>query len=285
MPRYAYVNGRYVPHGEARVHVEDRGYQFADGVYEVVTIRHGRLVDEKGHLDRLGRSLGELRIPWPMSRRSLELVMRALIGKNGVREGLIYLQVTRGVAPRDFKFPKAAAPALVMTTRRTGPAAPREVDGVKVATVPEIRWKRRDIKSVALLPQVLGKQRAAEQGAFEGWQVEEDGTVTEGCSSNAWIVTRDNTVVTRKATTDILNGITRQSLIRLIGEMGYAFEERAFTVEEAYGAKEAFITSASSYALPVTQIDDRIVGNGHPGELTLAIRGAYIDYAEGPGAS
>lgn len=286
MPRFAYVNGRYVPHGDARVHVEDRGYQFADGVYEVVTIQHGRLIDEKGHLDRLGRSLGELRIPWPMSRRAMELVMRRLIRMNGVKEGLIYLQVTRGVAPRDFKFPKAVSPSLVMTTGRARLATAKQVEqGVKVATVPDIRWKRRDIKSVALLPQVLGKQQATEKGAFEGWQVDDEGYVTEGCSSNAWIVTKNGKVVTRKADTMILNGITRQSLIRLIDALGYDFEERPFTVEEAYDAKEAFLTSATTYALPITRIDDRPVGNGHPGEMTLALRQAYIDYAGSHGAS
>ncbi|NBB82718.1 MAG: D-amino-acid transaminase [Alphaproteobacteria bacterium] len=286
MPRFAYVNGRYVPHGDARVHVEDRGYQFADGVYEVVTVQHGKLIDEKGHLDRLGRSLGELRIPWPMARRPLQLVMRRLIRMNGITEGIVYLQVTRGVAPRDFKFPKAAAPALVMTTRRMtlGPTAQVET-GVAVATVPDIRWKRRDIKSVALLPQVLGKQQATEKGAFEGWQVDDEGYVTEGCSSNAWIVTPDHKVVTRKADTMILNGITRQSVIRLIDDLGYTFEERPFTVAEAYDAKEAFLTSATTYALPITRIDDRPVGNGHPGEMTMALRQAYMDYARGPGAS
>lgn len=282
MPRIAYVNGRYVPHREAAVHVEDRGYQFADGVYEVVTVQGGRLVDELGHLDRLDRSLRELRIDWPVTRRSLELIMRELIRRNGIVDGIVYLQITRGVARRDFKFPKEAAPALVLTCRRMNlnPVAQIE-DGVKVITLPDIRWKRRDIKSVSLLPQVLGKQKAAEAGAFEGWQVDEDGFVTEGCSSNAWIVTKDGTLVTRHANNLILNGITRQSILKIATEEGVPFEERPFSVEEAYEAREAFLSSATTYATPITQIDDRVIANGKPGSLALRLRQAYVSYAKG----
>lgn len=282
MARFAYVNGRYVPHADAAVHVEDRGYQFADGVYEVVAIQNGRLVDEEGHIDRLDRSLRELSITWPMTRRALGLVMRQLIARNRVENGLVYLQITRGVAARDFKFPKGVKPSIVMTTKRMrfGPAVTVSA-GVKVITLPDIRWKRRDIKSVSLLPQVLGKQKAVEAGAFEGWQVDEEGYVTEGCSSNAWIVTKDGKLVTRNATSSILNGITRQTLLRIAAQEGIEFEERPFTVEEAYEAREAFISSATTYAIPIAQIDDRIIANGHPGTLTMKLRQLYIDYANG----
>ena len=287
MARYAYVNGRFVPHTDAVVHVEDRGYQFADGVYEVVTIIGGKLVDEQGHLDRLTRSLNELRIAWPVTPRVLKLLMRRLIGMNRVTQGTIYLQITRGVAPRDFKFPKHAESSLVLITKRAGAFATQAQleNGVKVITIPDIRWLRRDIKSVSLLPQVLGKQQAAEAGAFEAWQVDGDGNVTEGCSSNAWIVTSDGTLVTRYANNLILNGVTRLSILRLAQEAGIKFEERPFSVEEAYAAREAFVSSASTFVMPVTQIDDRSVGNGKPGGLSEKLRQSYLDYAQERGAS
>jgi len=279
MPRTAYVNGRYLPHADAQVHIEDRGFQFADGVYEVITVVGGRLADEEGHLDRLDRSLGELRIPWPVQRQSLRLILRELVARNRVRNGLLYIQVTRGVAARDFRFPADPAPSLVLTCRHTRFQSPQQLrDGVAVITLPDIRWLRRDIKSVALLPQVLGKQRAAEAGAFEAWQVDPDGTVTEGCSSNAWIVGADGVLVTRPASNLILNGITRQSILRIAAEMGIPFTERAFTVEEAKGAREAFISSASSFALPVTRIDGQTIGDGRPGLLCRRLRDAYMAY-------
>lgn len=283
MSRFAYVNGRYVPHAEARVHVEDRGYQFADGVYEVVTVMDGRLVDYAGHMARLGRSLSELRIAWPMSPRALDLVLRTLVARNRVRQGLVYLQITRGVAPRDFKFPPAAKTrsALVITTKRMAAfVTPAQIaQGVAVITIPDIRWQRRDIKSVSLLPQVLGKQQAVEAGAFEAWQVDDAGMITEGCSSNAWIVTAAGMLVTRAPTHAILNGITRQSLLRLANELGIPFEERSFSVAEAYAAREAFLSSASTFALPITRIDGRPVGDGLPGPLGQRLRQAYLDYA------
>lgn len=277
MPRYAYVNGRYIPHGEAAVQIEDRGFQFADGVYEVIAIVDGTFTDEEGHVARLGRSLGELRIPWPVKPGTLRLLMRELAAKNGVRNGLLYVQVTRGVAPRDFRFPADPAPSLVMTCRRTRwqPRAALE-KGVAVVTLPDIRWLRRDIKSVALLPQVLGKQAAAERGAFEGWMVDPDGTVTEGTSSNAWIVTADGVLVTRPASNLILNGITRQTLLRLAGEMQMRVEERPFTVAEALAAREAFVSSASTFLIPVVRIDGKPVGEGVPGPLGRRLREAYL---------
>jgi D-alanine transaminase len=287
MARYAYVNGRFVPHTDAVVHVEDRGYQFADGVYEVVTIIGGKLVDEQGHLDRLTRSLNELRIGWPLTPRVLKLLMRRLIERNRVVQGTIYLQITRGVAPRDFKFPKHAESSLVLTTKRAAAfATPAQLEnGVKVITIPDIRWLRRDIKSVSLLPQVLGKQQAVEAGAFEAWQVDGDGNVTEGCSSNAWIVTADGTLVTRYANNLILNGVTRLSILRLAEEAGIPFEERPFSVEEAYAAREAFVSSASTFVMPVTRIDDHSIGNGKPGLLSEKLRRSYLDYAQARGAS
>ena len=283
MPRYAYVNGRYVRHAEAAVHIEDRGYQFADAVYEVVTVLGGRLVDEDGHLERLGRSLGELGMAWPMARRPLSLVMRELVRRNRLRDGIVYLQIGRGVAPREFRFPKGVAPTLVMTTRRADLDPPQAAEGVAVITIPDIRWRRRDIKTVMLLAQVLGKQQAAEAGAYEAWQVE-DGLVTEGTSSNAWIVTAEGRLVTRAPTHAILNGVTRRSLLRLAEAHGLTVEERAFTVAEALAAREAFISSATTFALAVVRIDGQPVGDGRPGPFTQRLRAAYRAYAEGAGA-
>jgi len=283
MPRYAYVNGRYVPHSAAAVHVEDRGYQFADGVYEVVTIVRGRMVDEDPHLDRLERSLGEISINMPMSRRALKMVMRELVRRNRVRDGMLYMQITRGVAPRDHQFPSPALPpALVMTTRKADVTASRKfADGVKVVTVPDIRWQRCDIKTVALLPNCMGKTTAARAGAYEGWQVDADGFVTEGTSSNAWIVTHDNELVTRPATHAILNGITRQTILRIAAEEGITFVERSFSVEEAKGAREAFTSSATSFATPVVQIDDAVIADGKPGPLSRRLLDLYLDYCQG----
>jgi len=277
MGRLAYVNGRFVPHGEAQVHIEDRGYQFADGVYEVVPVVERRLVDEELHLDRLGRSLDELRIAWPMARPVLRLVSHELIRLNGLSNGIVYMQVTRGVAPRDHKFPKAANPALVMTTKQLKRASPAVLaQGLKVVTHPDIRWQRRDIKSISLLPNCLAKQAAFEKGAAEAWLVEPSGEVTEGSSTNAWIVTAEGKVVTRKANHEILNGITRQVLVKVLAEEGLVLDERPFTVEEAYKAREAFLTSSSNFVMPVTEIDGRPVGNGHPGLLTQRLRRAYL---------
>jgi D-alanine transaminase len=279
MARVAYVNGRYLPLKDAAVNVEDRGYQFADGVYEVITVHDGRLVDEAGHLDRLDRSLGELRIPWPVARRVLSLILREVVRRNRVRQGIVYFQVTRGVASRDFAFPKAIEPSLTVTARAKTVSPPRLAEhGVSVITVPDIRWKRPDIKSIALLPQVLGKQQAAEAGAFEAWMVDEDGCVTEGTSSNAWIVTAEGTLVTRQADRSILRGVTRQGILRLI-DAEIALEERPFTVEEAYRAREAFLTSASTYVLPIVRIDDRPVANGRPGSVAGRIRDLYLAFA------
>ncbi len=285
MPRIAYVNGRYLPHAKAAVHIEDRGYQFADGVYEVVPVHKGILVDEELHLDRLERSLRELRIAMPMRREALKLISRQVMRRNHLSNGFLYMQVTRGVAPRDHKFPAAARPAVVMTVRQMKPASKEKLDkGIPVITLPDIRWARRDIKSVSLLPNCLAKQQAHEAGAVEAWMVDAEGYVTEGTSTNAWIITQDNKLVTRTANQDILNGITRVALLQRVAEEGVTFEERPFTVEEALNAKEAFITSSTNYVMPVTSIDGTPVGNGHPGLLTMKLREAYVAYIEGRGA-
>lgn len=282
MARYAYVNGRYVPHGDASVHVEDRGFQFADGVYEVTGVLNGVLIDEEGHLDRLERSLAELKIAMPTSRTAFKLIMRELVRRNGIKNGSVYQQVTRGVAPRDFKFPKHADSTLVMTARHGNFNPVQQLEsGIKVVTVPDIRWSRRDIKSVALLPQVLAKQQAAEKGAYEAWMLNPDGTVTEGASSNAWIVNREGKLVTRNANSAILKGITRTSILRLCKEENIGFEERPFSLEEAYEAREAFMSSATTFVIPITQIDDRVVGNGQPGSIAARLRELYLDYAGG----
>lgn len=282
MARYAYVNGRYAPHGDAAVHIEDRGFQFADGVYEVVPIVNSRMVDAGPHLDRLERSLSELTIAMPLSRKVLELVMDELIARNGVNEGLIYMQVTRGVSPRDHKFPSGVRPSIVMTTKRVRFLTQKKLsDGVKVITIPDIRWTRCDIKTVALLPNCMGKTEAAAADAYEAWQVDGDGMVTEGTSSNAWIVTHDDKLVTRPAGHEILRGVTRQTLLRIAAEAGLTFEERPFSVEEAKSARETFLSSATSFVTPVVELDEVTIGDGTPGPLSRRLQGWYLDYCAG----
>jgi D-alanine transaminase len=283
MSRIAYVNGRYLPHGAATVHVEDRGYQFSDGVYEVCEVRGGSIIDQRRHLARLKRSLNELRIEMPMSEAALAIVMRECARRNRVRDGIIYLQITRGVARRDHGFPPPGTRASVVITAHGMDVVGNEriaADGVAIITVPDNRWQRVDIKSISLLPNVLAKQAAREKGAKEAWFVDHAGHVTEGCSSNAWIVTRGGKVVTRPADNGILRGITRTVLIDVIRAQGLEFEERPFTVEEAYGAREAFLTSASQIVMPVVRIDDRPVGNGAPGSVATALRAEFHRHAE-----
>lgn len=282
MPRIAYVNGRYVAHRDAAVHIEDRGYQFADGVYEVCEVARGFIVDMKRHLDRLERSLRELRIEWPVGRKPLEIVLREVVRRNQVFNGLVYVQVTRGVASRDFLFPADTLSSLVVTARKVNPAlaAKRAEDGIKVITVPENRWDRVDIKSVGLLPNVLAKQKAKEAGAQEALFVDESGNVKEGGSSNAWIVTKDGVLVTRPADHGILRGITRTTIFDVAAKLGLKIEERGFSVAEAKGAREAFISSATTIAMPVVAIDGQTVANGHPGSITLSLRQAFFDVAE-----
>jgi D-alanine transaminase len=285
MSRIAYVNGRYARHRDAMVHIEDRGYQFADGVYEVCEVRDGRLIDERRHMERLARSLAELRIAPAMAPAALSVVLRETVARNHVRDGLVYVQVTRGVARRDHPFPSAAqavAPSLVVTARSLDPAQGEAMAavGIAVITVPENRWARVDIKSVALLPNVLAKQAAREAGAREAWFVDSHGYVTEGSSTNAWIVTRDGRLVTRPADHLILRGITRTVLLEVIAAQGLQLEERAFSVEEAHGAREAFVTSASQIVMPVISIDGRPIGNGAPGLIASALRRDFHRHAE-----
>jgi len=282
MPRIAYVNGRYLPHAAAGVHIEDRGYQFADGVYEVCEVARGYIVDMTRHLDRLDRSLRELSIEPPVHRSALRVIMAEVVRRNRVRDGLVYLQVTRGVAPRDHVFPAGVPAALVVTAKKADPsvAARRAESGIKVITVPENRWQRVDIKTVGLLPNVLAKQQAKEAGAQEAWFIDADGTVKEGASTNAWIVTKDGKLVTRPADFGILRGITRTTLIDVAAKLGVEVEERGFTVEEAKNAKECFITAATTVVMPVVAIDGDAVANGHPGSVTLSLRAAFFDVAE-----
>jgi D-alanine transaminase len=277
------VNGRYLPHRDAAVHIEDRGYQFADGVYEVCEVRGGRLIDQRRHMERLLRSLLELRIAMPMSLPALGVVLHEVARRNKVRDGIVYLQITRGVAKRDHAFPQAdTRPAIVVTASRIDPGKTERfaVEGIAVVTVPDNRWDRVDIKSIALLPNVLAKQAAREQGAREAWFVAQDGTVTEGSSSNAWIVTSGNEVVTRKADRAILKGITRTVLLDVLKAHDLTLVERPFTVAEAVGAREAFITSASQTVMPVVRIDGHPVGNGAPGLIASALRADFHRYAE-----
>jgi D-alanine transaminase len=283
MSRIAYVNGRYLPRAQAMVSVEDRGFQFADGVYEVCEVRAGRLVDERRHMARLDRSLSQTRIARPMAPAALAIVLHETVRRNRVRDGIVYVQISRGAARRDFAFPPAQTrPTLVVTARSSDLARLERLasEGVAVVTVPDIRWGRVDIKSVALLPNVLAKQAARDAGAHEAWLVDEAGRVTEGASSNAWIVAQDGKLITHPLGPDILPGITRSVVIDLIKAQGLTFEERAFTVEEAYAAREAFITSASQIVLPVVRIDGRPVGNGAPGLIAAALRRDYHRHAE-----
>jgi D-alanine transaminase len=263
--------------------VEDRGYQFADGVYEVCEVRGGRLVDERRHMDRLERSLKELRIAMPMPRNALSLVFAETVARNRVRNGILYLQVTRGVARRDHAFPPPGTlPSIVVTAKNydLDKLEQGAAEGIAVISVPENRWPRVDIKSVSLLPNVLAKQAAREQGAKEAWFVDAKGYVTEGSSSNAWIVTRDGAVVTRPADFGILRGITRTVVLEVIAEHGLKLEERPFTMDEAYAAREAFITSATQFVTPVVRLDGKPVANGAPGLIASALRRDYHDHAE-----
>jgi D-alanine transaminase len=283
MSRIAYVNGRYVPHAQATVHIEDRGYQFADGVYEVCEVRGGLLVDERRHMGRLRRSLAELRIASPQTPAALAVVMREVVRRNRVDDGLVYLQVTRGVAPRNHAFPtKPVAPAVIVTAHSLNVAEleRRAEEGISVITVPDNRWERVDIKTVGLLPNVLAKQKAHESGAFEAWFVDRDGFVTEGSSTNAWIVTAEGTIVTRSAEAGILRGITRTGVLDVAAGEALPVAERRFTVAEALAASEAFLTSASVKVTAVVRIDGVVIGSGRPGPVTRQLRRLLAEQAE-----
>ena len=280
MSRIVFVNGSFLPIEEAKLSIMDRGFLFADGIYEVAAVLGGRLVDNDAHLARLDRSLGEIRIRNPHSAAEWTGIEEELVRRNAVAEGLVYIQVTRGEAERDFGFPAASTtPTIVMFTQpKTITASPQAKTGIAVVTVPDLRWKRRDIKSVALLAQVLAKQAAVEAGVGEAWMVE-DGFVTEGSSSTAFIATSDRRLVTRPLSHAVLPGITRVAVMRLAREEGLAIEERLFGLDEAHAAAEAFITSASSFVMPVVAIDGRQVGDGRPGPLATRLRALYIEEA------
>jgi D-alanine transaminase len=283
MSRIAYVNGRYVRHGEACVHIEDRGYQFADGVYEVCEIWNAHIVDETRHLDRLERSLGELAIAIPMHRSALRVVVREVIRRNRVVDGIVYLQVTRGVARRDHVFPPAGTPPALVVTAKAIARAKGDLmaeEGVGIITLPDNRWGRVDIKSVGLLPNAIAKQQAKEVGAREAWFVDRDGFVTEGASTTAWIVTREGVLVTRPNGRDILPGITRVTATIVAKKAGLQVVERKFTVAEAKAAREAFITAASTIVMPVVSIDGEPVANGHPGSVARRLRAEFHASAE-----
>lgn len=278
MSRIVYVNGEYLPEEDARISIFDRGFIFADGIYEVSAVLGGKLVDCEAHLARLARSCGEISLALPWSTAELVAIHEELIARNKVEEGGVYLQVTRGAADRDFAFPKDIKPTLVMFTQaRNLSDAPAAKTGIKVVTCPDIRWARRDIKSVALLAQVLAKQFAAESGAAETWMLEDD-VVTEGASSTAWIV-KGKTLISRPLSNKVLPGITRKALLAFLTETGFTFEERAFTLSEVLDAEEAFITSANSFVMPVVQIDGHTIHNGAPGPSALRLREIYLDFA------
>ena len=276
MGRIVYVNGAFVPEEEARVSVFDRGFLMADAVYEVTAVLEGRLCDWPGHLARLHRSLNELRMRAPVEDAALLGIHRELLRLNALEEGVVYLQVTRGAADRDFAWPEDAEPGLVLFTQAKAlVAAPAAARGIRVASVPDLRWGRRDIKTTQLLYPSLAKMEARVKGADDAWMVE-DGLVTEGSSNNAYIVTEDGVLVTRQLSTGILHGITRASVLRLAREAQMTVEERPFTVAEAQGALEAFVTAASIFVMPVVEIDGRRIGDGTPGPVTRRLREIYL---------
>jgi D-alanine transaminase len=283
LSRIAFVNGRYVPFALAAVHIEDRGYQFADGVYEVCEVREGHIVDERRHMQRLSRSLGELRIPPPMAPKALGFVLRETVRLNRVRDGLLYLQVTRGVARREHAFPSAGTrPGLVVTARARDRAKVEALAeaGIAVVTVADNRWERVDIKTIALVPNVLARQTAREAGASEAWFVDREGFVTEGAASNAWIVTREGALVTRPAESGILRGITRTVVFEIAAASQLKVEERPFRVSEALEAREAFVTAATQIVMPVVSIDGTPIAEGKPGAVARALRARFHEAAE-----
>jgi D-alanine transaminase len=277
MSRIVYVNGDYVPEEDAKISIFDRGFLFADGVYEVTSVLDGKLIDFEGHARRLARSLGELEMAAPVTDDELLAIHRELIARNDLTEGMIYLQVTRGAADRDFAYPKDAAPSLVLFTQsKTLADSPVAKTGMRVISIPDQRWARRDIKTVQLLYPSMGKMMAKAAGVDDAWMVE-DGFVTEGTSNNAYIVTRDGTIVTRHLTTEILHGITRAAVLRFAKEAQMQVEERPFTIEEAQHAAEAFITSASTFVMPVVEVDGVKVGTGQVGPIATRLREIYLE--------
>ncbi|MEM0900236.1 MAG: D-amino-acid transaminase [Pseudomonadota bacterium] len=282
MSRIAYVNGKYIPHTHASVHVEDRGYQFADAIYEACEVKDGHIIDMPRHLTRLDRSLSELQINWDFDRKAFSGVLCETVRRNRVWDGIVYMQISRGVAKRDHVFPEAGTPCtVVVTSRSVDPAigAHKAAHGVAAITVPENRWERVDIKSVGLLPNALARQKAKEQGAAEAIFVDNDGIMKEGGATNVWIVTKDGTLQTRPADFGILKGITRAVAIETANAMGLKIREKGFTKDEALEARECFITAATTLVMPVVQLDGKPIANGHPGEVSRALRGAFHKHA------
>ncbi|MGC6471802.1 MAG: D-amino-acid transaminase [Parvibaculales bacterium] len=281
MAKIAYIDGHYKPLSEAHVNVEDRSYQFSDGVYEVFALRDGLLVDEEAHLDRLERSLAEMSIPAVMTRQALKLVIRETIRKNSVSNGVVYLQISRGVAPRNHVYPDDLRPVLVITVRPQilGAGERLRRDGIAVVSQPDQRWARCDIKTVSLLPNILARQSANTMQAQEAWLLDEDGFITEGAATNAWIVNADGVLLTRPSGPDILAGITREILLEVIKSQNMDYIERAFTLEEAFSAREAFSTASTLTVFPVVSIDSHEIGTGRPGPLTLQLFDAYEKYS------
>jgi D-alanine transaminase len=280
MSRIVYVNGDYLPEEEAKISVFDRGFLFSDGVYEVVSVLDGKLIDNPAHMRRLNRSLGELDMATPCSAGEIEEIQKRLVAENSIGQGLVYLQITRGAADRDFLYPENTTPTLVMFTQSKNLLDDPNVEhGIDVITVPDLRWMRRDIKTVGLLYPCMAKMIAKDAGAKDAWMLDPDGNITEGTSNNAWIITREGTIVTRHLSNDILHGITRKAVMALAEQNGYQVEQRPFTPAEAYVAAEAFITSATTFVMPVVKIDDATIGDGLPGEMTGKLREIYIDMA------
>lgn len=280
MSRIVYVNGDYLPEEEAKISVFDRGFLFSDGVYEVVSVLDGKLIDNPAHMRRLNRSLGELDMATPCSAGEIEEIQKRLVAENSIVQGLVYLQITRGAADRDFLYPENTTPTLVMFTQSKNLLDDPNVEhGIDVITVPDLRWMRRDIKTVGLLYPCMAKMIAKDAGAKDAWMLDSDGNITEGTSNNAWIITREGTIVTRHLSNDILHGITRKAVMALAEQNGYQVEQRPFTPAEAYVAAEAFITSATTFVMPVVKIDDATIGDGLPGEMTGKLREIYIDMA------
>lgn len=283
MSRIAFVNGQFVPHGDAFVHVEDRGYQFADGVYEVCEIKDGQIIDLDGHMTRLQYSLSELQIAMPMAQAALVVKMKQTVTRNYVKNGMIYLQVTRGVSPRNHAFPPAGVKSsIVLTAKSVSPMSKINLykNGIAVISVPENRWARPDIKTIGLLPNCMAKQEAKEQGAFEAWFVDDEGMVVEGSSSNAWIINQDNEIITRNADGSILKGITRAAILQQIKDQNLTIIERPFSLREAILAKEAFISSATTIVMPVVKIDNHLVAGGKVGAMAKKMLESFYHYAE-----
>jgi D-alanine transaminase len=280
LEKIAYVNGSFVPLADAKVSILDRGFLFADGIYEVAAVLDGKLIDNASHLARLERSVGEIQLALPETLERIQEIQKELVARNNLVNGMIYLQVTRGAdTGRDFAFPKGVKPTLIMfPSVKDIINAPAAKTGIAVITVPDLRWTRRDIKSVALLAQVLAKQAAAAAGAGEAWMIE-DGKVTEGGSSSAFILTQDDVIVTRQNGSEILPGCTRKAVVALAEERQLRVEERAFTIEEALAAKEAFTTSATVFVQPVVSIDGKPVGSGKPGPMAQRLREIYVEFA------